>query len=532
MPVTPTFPGVYIEEIPSGVRTIVGVATSITAFIGRAPRGSVNDPIRIQSFADFERAFDGLSIQSMMSYAVKDFFLNGGTDALIVRVVHAEDPPNPNNDARKATLTVPGTGGPLELEAANEGDWGNNLRARVDYTTRDPEPGDPPDSVFNLTVRDMDADATESFLNVSTAPSNRRFVTRVLEQESDLVRVDPTGAFPTQRPADHTDAPTGEDPFEVAGSHTPSNNDGSDGIAPDDNDIIGAESEKTGIFALEKADLFNQLCIPPIARDGDILPNTLVQALTYCKKRRAMLIVDPPTDWDRASDVTNPGTGVDSLGLRDENAAIYFPRVRIPDPLKENRLEEFVPCGVVAGGMARTDAQRGVFKAPAGQEATLTGVRELTVKLTDGEQGQLNPIGVNCLRNFPIVGNVIWGARTLEGADRLASEWKYVPVRRLALFMEESLYRGTQFAVFEPNDEPLWAQLRLNVGAFMQNLFRQGAFQGTSPREAYFVKVDKETTTQNDINLGIVNILVGFAPLKPAEFVILKIQQMAGQVQT
>ena len=181
--------------------------------------------------------------------------------------------------------------------------------------------------------------------------------------------------------------------------------------------------------------------------------------------------------------------------------------------------------------MARTDAERGVWKAPAGQEADDRGRRpELAVTLTDRENGQLNPLGVNCIRTFPVIGNVVWGARTLDGADALASEWKYVPVRRLALFLEESLYRGTQWVVFEPNDEPLWAQIRLNVGAFMQNLFRQGAFQGTTPREAYFVKCDKETTTQNDINLGIVNILVGFAPLKPAEFVIIRIQQMAGQV--
>lgn len=161
----------------------------------------------------------------------------------------------------------------------------------------------------------------------------------------------------------------------------------------------------------------------------------------------------------------------------------------------------------------------------------MIGVRELTLKMTDGENGQLNPIAVNCLRSFPVTGNVVWGARTLAGADRLASQWKYIPVRRLALFIEESLYRGTQWVVFEPNDEPLWAQIRLNVGAFMQDLFRKGAFQGTTPREAYLVKCDRETTTQNDINLGIVNIIVGFAPLKPAEFVIIKIQQLAGNVQ-
>jgi phage tail sheath protein FI len=217
--------------------------------------------------------------------------------------------------------------------------------------------------------------------------------------------------------------------------------------------------------------------------------------------------------------------------LRDENSALYYPRIKSPDPKQENRAAEFAPCGVVAGIWAHTDTQRGVWKAPAGQDASLRGVTELSYKMTDGQNGLLNPIGVNCLRTFPIIGNVVWGARTLEGADRLASEWKYIPVRRLALFIEESLYRGTQWAVFEPNDEPLWSQLRLNIGAFMQNLFRQGAFQGRSAREAYFVKADSETTTQNDINLGIVNIVVGFAPLKPAEFVIIKIQQMAGQIE-
>jgi phage tail sheath protein FI len=186
----------------------------------------------------------------------------------------------------------------------------------------------------------------------------------------------------------------------------------------------------------------------------------------------------------------------------------------------------------VAGIYARTDAARGVWKAPAGTEARLTGVQKLDVPLTDPENGALNLLGINCLRTFPVYGPVVWGDRTLEGADALASEWKYVPVRRFALFLEESLYRGTKWVVFEPNDEPLWAQIRLNVGAFMQNLFRQGAFQGQTPREAYFVKCDKETTTQTDINLGIVNILVGFAPLKPAEFVIIKIQQIAGQIPT
>jgi len=218
--------------------------------------------------------------------------------------------------------------------------------------------------------------------------------------------------------------------------------------------------------------------------------------------------------------------------LRHKNAAIYFPRIHMADPLENGRLRAFPNSGAVAGLYARTDAARGVWKAPAGTEAALRGVQKLDYVLSDPENGVLNPLGINAIRTFPVFGPVVWGGRTLDGADSLASEWKYVPVRRLALFLEESLYRGTSWVPFEPNDEPLWAQIRLNVGAFMQNLFRQGAFQGQTPREAYFVKCDRETTTQTDINLGIVNILVGFAPLKPAEFVIIKIQQMAGQIST
>ena len=150
--------------------------------------------------------------------------------------------------------------------------------------------------------------------------------------------------------------------------------------------------------------------------------------------------------------------------------------------------------------------------------------------MTDGENGILNPLAINCIRSFPVYGIVNWGARTLMGADQLSDDYKYVPVRRLALFVEESLFRGTQWVVFEPNDEPLWSQIRLNVGSFMRGLFQQGAFQGSTPASAYFVKCDSDTTTQADINLGVVNILVGFAPLKPAEFVIIQIEQLAGQI--
>ena len=175
---------------------------------------------------------------------------------------------------------------------------------------------------------------------------------------------------------------------------------------------------------------------------------------------------------------------------------MYYPRPQIADPLKDYRLRSVAPSGTIAGLFARTDSSRGVWKAPAGTEATLTGVQKLSYRLTDKENGDLNPMAINCLRNFPVYGNVCWGARTLEGADAIGSEWKYVPVRRLTLFLEETLYRSTQWVVFEPNDEPLWSQIRLNIGAFMHDLFVQGAFQGTKPSDAYFVRCDSTTTTQ------------------------------------
>jgi phage tail sheath protein FI len=218
--------------------------------------------------------------------------------------------------------------------------------------------------------------------------------------------------------------------------------------------------------------------------------------------------------------------------LRSNYSAVYFPRTFVPDPVNGNRLKSVGASGTIAGLYARTDATRGVWKAPAGTEARLENVQALAYALTDLENGALNPLGVNCLRTFPVYSHICWGARTLDGSDQLASEWKYIPIRRLALFIEESLFRGTKWVVFEPNDEPLWAQIRLNVGVFMNGLFRQGAFQGSTPTDAYFVKCDKETTTQADRNLGIVNIEVGFAPLKPAEFVVLTIQQIAGDLQT
>jgi Bacteriophage tail sheath protein len=529
MPVAVSFPGVYVEEIPSGVRTIAGVATSITAFIGKALRGPSDDVVTVTSYAEFERTFGALDRDFLLGYAVRDFFLNGGSQGVIVRVYKTAA-----GQAARATFSANG----LALEASAAGAWGMQVRARVDRkVATDPNLiavaqrlGLAPGDLFDLTVRDGNTGVIESFLNLSTKESARR-VDRVLTAESSLVRVAASMTLPTNTgPTAHGGIVTDPDVWTDSGKSTAATSTPAE-VRAGDGAALDAAAYKAGTARLDKADLVNLVCIVPDTRGGDVPDEVYQDALAYCARRRAMLLVDGKAAWSSVSAARTGLGGMNLVGDIARNGALYFPRLRQADPNLDGQVETFVAGGMVAGVMARTDSQRGVWKAPAGIDAALTGVAGLQVEMTDAENGLLNPLGVNCLRSFPVFGRVVWGARTLRGADAAADEYKYVPVRRTALFIEESLYRGLRWVVFEPNDEPLWAQIRLNVGAFMNNLFRQGAFQGKTPRDAYFVKCDSETTTQNDINLGIVNILVGFAPLKPAEFVIIKLQQMAGQIQ-
>jgi phage tail sheath protein FI len=297
---------------------------------------------------------------------------------------------------------------------------------------------------------------------------------------------------------------------------------GTDGNAPGQAEYQGNPITHTGFYALDTVDLFNLMVLPG-DREVDLL-TVKGAASTYCESRRAFLLLDSPADWTDVDHPVADASDVNNfrIGVAKKNAAVFYPRVLYSDA---GSLKYIGPSGMIAGLMARTDSQRGVWKAPAGVEADLRGVADVEINMTDLENGVLNKLGVNGIRKFPN-GIVNWGARTLDGNDDFGSEWKYIPIRRLALFLEESLFRGTKWVVFEPNDEPLWANIRMNLNAFMLGLFRQGAFQGSTPDKAFFVKCDGETTTANDRNLGIVNIVVGFAPLKPAEFVIITIQQI------
>jgi uncharacterized protein len=497
MPALLNYPGVYIEEVPSGVRSITGVATSVALFIGWAPRGPVDRALRLTSFADYERQYGGLDRRSLLGYSVRHFYDNGGSDIYVLRIA--------DDIAPGAAVSAIGGSGDLTFTATSPGDWANAYSVRLT-----PRPL-PDQARFRLEViYEPDNNAViETFDNLSANPADPRFAPTMVNDRSAVVSV-AVGGTNTPPPATVT----------VALDAAMAGNNG-----PADGEFRTALLARFGLGTItDRIDLFNIVCVPGLTD-----PTTITTLQGHCRRRRAFLIVDCTETQTVANAAAAAAAAAGPDGM---NAAFYFPWVSAPDPLQQGALRDFPPCGFVAGVYARTDAQRGVWKAPAGGEAGLNGATALAVPMSDGENGQLNPEGVNCLRTLPVFGRVVWGARTLHGANGRASEWKYLPVRRTALFLEESLYRGTQWVVFEPNDEPLWAQIRLNVGAFMQNLFRQGAFQGRTPREAYFVKCDRETTTQTDINNGVVNIYVGFAPLKPAEFVVIKLQQIAGDIAT
>jgi len=479
------YPGVYVEELPTGIRPIEGVPTSIALFVGWTARGPVDRAVELSCFAEYERHFGGPEPRAWLGYAVRHFFLNGGEKALVIRIA--------SEGAKPAGARIGG----LTVEASSSGGWGNGLWIERTETG----------ATFRLDVRDGGAEGPvlESFADLSSAEADFRFAPAIINGESSLL----TGAAIDSGPSDAAAAGRLEG--------------GEDGepLASDDDAFVAALAplfESGG--AADQVDLFNLLCVPGLTRTDAV---TMLQ--THARARRAFLIVDCAED----AAVSDLEAGVPLRGADASHSAFYFPWVIAPDPAQSNAVRAFPPSGCVAGVYARTDKVRGVWKPPAGVEALLQDVLGLAVSLSDAENGRLNPKAVNCLRTMPVYGSIVWGARTLAGDDGAGSDWKYVPVRRVASFIEESLHRGTQWVVFEPNGEPLWERIRLNVGSFMHALFGQGAFQGQTPREAYFVKCDRETTTQDDVNLGRVNILVGFAPLKPAEFVVVRIQQMIRQ---
>jgi hypothetical protein len=617
-------PGVFIQEVSSGVRPIEGVSTSTTAFIGKAERGPLDRAVMVTSFAEFERTFGGFLNDSFLAHAALHFYNNGGKRLYVARVA---------KDAAAADVSLRDRQGApaktITIAAASAGAWGNSLDVVIADGSQDP--GDE----FKLTLK-QGGNVLELHDNLSMNPDNLNFADNAVNAKSQFIRVtvDPandsnasgtsvSGASPaTTLPADRRKlrvningdgfqtitladpcttgteiataiqsavraltplrASTNAAAFSsftasfAAGLYTltsgasgkkssvqvanePSGNAatllklgttnggtettgaaalrpangtynvgdapvagnvaaatlGSDGTTPQDIDYMN------GFARLDTVRDVNIVAVPGIGTKA-----VVEHGSNYCAQRLDCFFVADlgPTDDTKEE----AQTFVNGLSVKNSYAAAYFPWLKTIDPTGGSPDPILVPpSGFVTGMYARIDGHRGVWKAPAGTEANVGGAVGLAKEITDAEQDTLNPIGVNVIRAFPSSGIVIWGARTL--ATRSDPEYRYVPVRRLAIFLEQSISNGIQWAVFEPNDEDLWASLRLNIGAFMMNLFRAGAFQGQTPSEAFFVKCDNQTNPQSQIDAGIVTILVGFAPLKPAEFVVLQISQKAGQ---
>ncbi|MGA1870568.1 MAG: phage tail sheath family protein [bacterium] len=643
-----SYPGVYVEEVPSGVRPIEAASTSTAAFVGLAEMGPDDKAKRITSWTEFQKYYGTFINDGYLAESVFQFFNNGGRQCYIVRITR--------EDAETANVTVQNRASTpiagLTFSAKNPGSWGNYLYLQIQDGTADPG------NEFKISIRrQKEVDVVpEDFVNIPTLevhdnlsmnPNASNFVEEVLKQNSNLIDAevlasntslqngvhrggwDPTigddlaanrhfminidydgyqlvkipeapttdfndlssiaagiqtairalSPLKTSTPAEAFTSftctvETGDDAdrlvlqsgtvsetssvrIQNASTHNATTflklgeaNGGlsEDGIAvrrpanadtvqigdaaveaPVTNATLGKDgiadlnelSYSAGFRKLDNVTDFSLLAVPGIG--STIMVD---EGMAYCQNRTlqdVFFIGDMSQDDDMPDEAESFRK---TLTKPNSYGAVYFPWIRALDP--SGRSSEPIllpPSGYIAGLYAQIDAKRGVWKAPAGTEASISGAVGLAINLTDTEQGNLNRINVNCLRRFATAGIVSWGARTITSDP----EYKYVPVRRMAIMLRVSIYNGIQWAVFEPNDEELWSQLRMNIGSFMMTLFRQGAFQGSSPSDAFFVKCDSETTTQDDINLGIVNVLVGFAPLKPAEFIVVKISQKAGQ---
>jgi uncharacterized protein len=551
MPVTVSYPGIYIEELPASAHTITAAPTSITVFVGYthpfegecAELGQWGNAIRIFNFTEFERIFGGFfrteGLVGDVAHAVNQFFLNGGSDAYVVGLQ-----PKIYTYDSSGDIVLPGTA----ISGASTTAFGGIRFTAKQLTDRT--------SKMSIAIRNLrdgagSASGTNDVADIIVAyglrvetfrgvrlktgnPSDYMDPTDTAQYLPDfignrlapsrLVAVEPAvgGAYPA-RYAIPSSQPVvlADTPFPTSGNWTMF-------LASDFLDVFKDD------HPLDKVDVFNLLVIPAVA-DASVW----AVALSFCERKRAFYILDPPPNYTAdGMGMGLPkidellGTGSDAVPTAVPNGALYFPYLTSLDPVTNNPVA-LPPSGFVAGVYARTDNHRGVWKAPAGLETSIlsaTGVVD-EGRMTDMRQGTLNPLGINVLRTFPGSGTVIWGARTLVTNNSALQQWRYVPVRRMALFIEQTLYRNLGWVVFEPNDQPLWTAIRLSVDGFMLSLFRKGAFQGATPSQAFQVKCDEVTTTQTDIDNGIVNIVVGFRPLKPAEFVVVKIAQLAGQVQ-
>ncbi len=674
-----TYPGVYTQELESGVRSISGAPTSTALFIGPTRSGIDLRPIRIRNFGDFERQFGGLAQTSSLSYSVLHFFANGGGDAYVMRVPVRNAKAAATQIAQDGSATASVTLTALSAGAAS----GEILFAFDDFGIDANSLGSPSTAqkkLFNLTVMHPATGASEFFGNLSTSPTAARFAPNVVNDTatgSRLVKlvvntldgpapqangsIYKTSALPSaatfgvdtkikvivkvpkangsgddaaftltgldvtvarsgaERPtsklamanmlaaainqairadsaaadkmkgrsvdirlveeggAIHVTLSAGDGTLRHAeaavtlaapgagasfladyignavtqsssryrlGAPDTSNGQivaaelvaAAAGDASGQPDSVAFKDAVTGLGVRDP--FFNILCLPDLTRPSSSDPRaahhtnadaTYSEAALLCQKQHAFLLVDPPPkafDLGSAEAWKNGG-----FTFQSTHGAAFFPNIRVDDPLAPGSILAHPPSGALAGLFARSDARFGVWSSPAGTEAIIAGAYGPSIELSDADQGLLNPIALNCIRKFPVFGTVNFGSRTVDGSNAMASQWKYIPVRRTASYILRSLSEGLRWAVHKPNGEELWGQLRLACTGFMQGIFRQGAFKGVSPKEAFFVQCDASTTSQTDLDQGIVNIVIGFAPLKVAEFVVISLRQITAQAE-
>jgi uncharacterized protein len=510
----PTYltPGVYVEEVPSTSKPIEGVGTSIAAFVGLAPGGPINTPMRISNWTQFAKIFgdpndpdNGPFMEgSYLAHALYGFFQNGGTLCWVVRVGSGE------RDGARPQAGLPAaadrTVSAFRAEAL-EGVDGTVAVELIEVPGQTGEDGEGGEPTYRLIV-DAGQKGREEYDNLTLKKGRQNIATKV-NASSKLIRIEETGAsLPDARPA--------------AGTYTLSAP-AAAGAEVSANDFEGDVARRRGMGGLAAVDEVTMVCMPDLmtlAANGDDsqLRDLQGKIIAHCENAGdRMAILDAPPnllpqevlDWR-----------MNTAGYDSKFATLYYPWIEVQDPLSGQPML-VPPSGHVAGVWCRTDATRGVHKAPANE--VVMGVNGLAFQVTQAEQGGLNKAGVNCIRSFPGRGIRIWGARTLSSDP----EWRYINVRRLFNYIAESIMEGTQWSVFEPNDERLWMQLRISASNFLHRTWREGALFGATPEQAFFVKCDAETNPPDVIEAGQVICEIGIAPVKPAEFVVFRLSQFS-----
>jgi phage tail sheath protein FI len=526
-------PGVYVEEVSGGIKPIEAVGTSTGAFVGRSIKGPVNKATLITNQTQFLDTFGGFNPGYYLAYAVSHFFLEGGTKCFVSRVFKPKPTADPSVPSGVAWVTLNDKDGnpALRVFAANEGVWGNSIVIEIadidDELNVDPDN----DPKFKLLVKYKETPTStpvtvETYAELSlkefTAPRlpNPTHAEASINGISKYITVDDLSEDPAV--------------FAPPAKVTADLQKGDDGDDPVANDFVGAEASKTapvtpasGLHAFDEVDDINIVAIPDLAHNsishGDMRDATLA-GFTYCQNRKdCFFVADSPRSLSPTEALDyKQGTGAfkGQSAFNSTFGALYYPWIYVTDP-RTGKRKLMPPSGAVIGTYSATDVRRGVHKAPAGIEDPLNVAVAIERIVTKGEQDLLNPKGVNVIRSFPGLGSVIWGARTVS-AD---PEWRYVNVRRLFLMLEESIDEGTQWVVFEPNDQTLWKRIVRNITAFLLVQWREGKLVGDKPEKAFFVKCDEETNPPESVELGRVITVIGVAPSKPAEFVIFRIMQ-------